>query len=124
MDALREELTGNSENQSQNGQVQQLARARLKTALAHKKPVVWEATSTRFDLRLVPNRLGFDYGARVRYVVFTVPERQLFTRNSEREHPVPAGVLSKQVKDLEFPVVDEAHHTVYVDAFGKELGKG
>lgn len=124
LDALREELTGDSENQSQNGRVQQLARVRLKTALAHKKSVVWEATSTRFDLRLIPTRLGFDYGARVRYVVFTVPERQLFTRNFEREHPVPAGVLSKQVKDLEFPFLDEAHHTVYVDEFGKKLGEG
>ncbi len=121
LDALREELTGKSTYQSQNGQVQQLARARLKAALREKRQVVWEATSTRFDLRLIPSRLGFDYGARVRYAVFTVPERELFVRNLEREHPVPSAVLAKQLEGLEFPFLDEAHTTEFVDSFGRAL---
>jgi len=122
LDALREELTGDSEDQSQNGQVQQLARARLKAALREKRKVVWEATSTRFDLRAIPTRLGFDYGARVRYAVFAVPEKDLFVRNREREHPVPAQVLSKQLEGLEFPFLDEAHCSEFFGPYGEKLG--
>jgi len=122
LDALREELTGDSENQSQNGQVKQLARARLKAALREKRKVVWEATSTRFNSRAIITRLGFDYGARVRYAVFAAPQRDLFVRNCEREHPVPAQVLVKQLEALEFPFLDEAHSTEFFGPYGEKLG--
>lgn len=122
LDALREELTGDSEDQSHNGQVQQLARARLRAALREKRRVVWEATSTRFDLRVIPTQFGFDYGARVRYTVFAVPQKDLFVRNCEREHPVPAQVLVKQLEGLDFPLLDEAHSTEFFGPYGEKLG--
>lgn len=109
MDDLREELTGNAEDQSKNGQVLQLARERLREYLRAKRPVIWDATNLRRDFRRVPIELGFDYGAYVRLVVFQLPEKLLASRIAARERRVTDGVLEKQLSGLQFPYADEAH---------------
>ena len=113
LDQLRLELTGKREDQSMNGQVIQLARERLKDCFRNHRDVVWDATNLVRAQRNSVLQTGFDYGASVTLAVFHLPEMLIVQQNSEREHPVPVQVLGRQLGNLDFPYLDETHHTIY-----------
>lgn len=113
MDEIRQELTGNLSDQSQNGQVRSLAKERLKEHLRRGDRVVWDATNLRRDFRRLPLSLGRDYGAFTRLIVFHMPRAELIRRNRERPHPVPDSVLESQLDSLQWPALDEAHQVVF-----------
>jgi predicted kinase len=117
LDELREELSGKRADQSMNGQVLQAAREQLKAHLRKHENVVWDATSLFRTHRSVVLQLGFDYNAFVKLVVFHLPESLIEGRNQQRQHSVSGNVLARQLQNVDFPYLDEAHTTFYVDAF-------
>lgn len=117
LDELREELSGKRADQSMNGQVLQAAREQLKVHLRKHENVVWDATSLFRTHRSVVLQLGFDYNAFVELVVFHLPESLIEQRNRQRPYSVSSNVLARQLQNVDFPYLDEAHATLYVDDF-------
>ncbi|MGL4611385.1 MAG: AAA family ATPase [Trueperaceae bacterium] len=115
LDDLREELSGKRDDQSMNGQVVQAAREQLKAHLRKHEDVIWDATSLFRTHRSIVLQLGFDYKAFVSLAVFHLPESLIEQRNRQRQHAVPTNVLTKQLQNTDFPYLDEAHNTIYID---------
>lgn len=95
---------------TKEGQVIQLAKKRLREALAAKKKVVWDATSLRLDGRSAIVGLGHDYHALTTIVAFATPPDILFKRNKTRSHQIPNSVIEKQLDSLEWPTACESHY--------------
>ncbi|WP_027857896.1 AAA family ATPase [Marinobacterium jannaschii] len=123
LDEIRRELNGGQESQKNRGRVLQLAKERLKTALAKKRNVVWDATNIRRDFRKVVCDYGRNYGALVTMVVFQLAESILIKRDSERSRSVGRDVISDQIDRLQWPEFSEAHRTMIVGENGKLLSK-
>lgn len=109
LDSLRQTLNGKREDQKNRGQVLQLAKTRLKQALAQKENIVWDATNLRSDFRKIIADLGRDYHALVSMDVFLLPEKQLLKNNRERKYSVPDSVITKQIESYQMPLLDEVH---------------
>lgn len=114
LDALREEIAGNREDQSMNGQVLQAAKERLKAAFRKGERVIFDATNLRRELRGSTLQLGIDYGAHTRILALQTPLTTLQNRNKKRQHPVRESVLQRQLEMLEWPELDEAHRVEIV----------
>lgn len=121
MDALREQVTGKASDQSANGKVRHLAQDALKEHLRRKDNVIWDATNLRKDFRRPLVDLGVRYHALVTLVVFHLPEKEILARNSQRQRVVPSSVVQKQLRNIEWPYLHEAHEVMYVDVDGKTL---
>jgi len=121
LDALRRELTGNVSNQRLNGRVRQLAQARFRAALRAKRDVVWDATNLTRSVRHAILSRARDYRAHTTLVLFAVDPASLAKRNAQREHPVPDGVLGRQLRRVEWPEEHEADRTLHIDAAGQCL---
>lgn len=116
LDELREELSGKRADQSMNGQVLQAAREGLKAHLRKHENVVWDATSLFRTHRSIVLQLGFDYNAFVTLVVFHLPESLIEQRNRQRQYSVSGNVLARQLQNVDFPYLDEAHMVLYIDS--------
>ncbi|WDE06749.1 AAA family ATPase [Thalassomonas viridans] len=123
LDDIREELNGKRECQKSRGQVLQLAKTRLKTALAGKRNVVWDATNIRKDFRKVLCDLGRDYHALVTIVAFQVQEKTLRKNNRNRQHRVADEVIDRQISRLQWPELSEAHRMLLIDENGRVLSR-
>lgn len=116
LDELREELSGKRADQSMNGQVLQAAREQLKAHLRKHENVVWDATSLFRTHRSVVLQLGFDYNAFVELVAFHLPESLIEQRNRGRPYSVSSNVLARQLQNVDFPYLDEAHRITYIES--------
>ena len=123
LDEIRAELNGKRDCQKNRGQMLQLAKQRLKTALANKRNVVWDATNIRKDFRKIICDLGFNYGALITVVVFQIRESSLRVNNRNRKHAVGEDVVTNQINKLEWPTFTEAHRLVVIGEKGQELLK-
>ena len=109
LDAIRAEIAGNARDQSRNDHVLVLARERLRQHLRDQRDVVWDATSLLRDFRAPVLGLTHDYHATTTIALALTPPSQCFARNSERDHPVPAAILTRQLDQFMWPSVEEAH---------------
>ncbi|WP_299490998.1 AAA family ATPase [uncultured Shewanella sp.] len=114
LDNIRQEINGKRACQKNLGQVLQLAKFRLKTALANKRDVVWDATNLRFDHRKMICDLGREHGALVTLVVFHLKEATLRSGNRQRSHAIPNEVITRQIEQWQWPSMTEAHRTLIV----------
>ncbi|WP_299011076.1 AAA family ATPase [uncultured Shewanella sp.] len=114
LDDIREEINGQRGCQKNLDQVLQLAKLRLKQALANKQDVVWDATNLRFDHRKIICDYGRDYGALVTLVVFHLKESTLRAGNLQRIHAIPSEVISRQIEQWQWPSMSEAHRILVV----------
>lgn len=121
LDQLRFEISGNRFDKTINGQVIQEAMKRLKANLRVGTKVVWDATNIRREHRKGLLSLAEDYKALSTMIVFQEPEKSLFARNANREHPVPEGVLKSQIKSWQFPEADEADRMIIMNESGLAL---
>ncbi len=121
LDKIREELNGKRSCQKHRGQVLQLAKSRLKAALAKKQNVVWDATNIRKDFRQIICDLGLNYGALITLVAFQVKESTLRSHNKSRRHVVGDDIITSQVAKLEWPSITEGHRMLIIGEKGKEL---
>lgn len=121
LDEIRKELNGRRECQKNRGQVLQLAKTRLKNALANKRNVVWDATNIRKDFRNTICELGENYGALVTIVAFQLKESSLRVNNQNRQFAVCDDVVSSQLNKLEWPWTTESHRFLIIGEKGLEL---
>ena len=113
-DAIRLELTGNAEDQSQNGLVFGIAKRRVADLLRQGKNVVIDATSLSVKDRKDWVKIANDTGATaVAYAVKT----DLATakaRNAARTRKVPEWVIEKQFAKFTVPTKSEGFESVTV----------
>ncbi len=55
------------------------------------------------------------------YKILKTEETHL--NNEQRRHRIPKDVLIRQIEQMEFPELDEAHRTLIVGSQGKTLAK-
>ncbi len=123
LDEIRAELNGKRDCQKNKGQVLQLAKLRLKTALASKRNVVWDATNIRKDFRKIICDLGLNYGALITIVALQIKEGTLRTNNKNREHVIDDDIIFGQLSKLEWPSFTEGHRMITVGEKGLVLSK-
>lgn len=123
LDEIRKEINGKRECQKNRGKILQLAKFRLKKALANKRHVVWDATNIRKDFRSSICELGENYGALITTVVFQISESSLKSNNQDRSFEVSEDVISSQMSKLEWPWFSEAHRTLIIGEKGQVLLK-
>nr|DAQ21417.1 MAG TPA: AAA domain protein [Caudoviricetes sp.] len=106
-DAIREELTGNYEDQEHNEEVFKIFHNRIRKNLENKKNVIADATNlTMKSRRAIMMRVN---GLNVRKVCVIIPKPfgQCKKDNLHREHPVPDFVLNKQIMKFQIPFYNE-----------------
>ncbi|MDG5803094.1 RNA ligase family protein [Streptomyces ossamyceticus] len=105
-------------DQRANAEVLRAGLDRLDAALAAGGTVVWDATSLTRQQRSLVHAIAHRRDALLTHAVVLVDEDELVRRNARREHPVPAEVLTAQVRRFSPPYPGDAHRTWYVGASG------
>lgn len=121
LDDLRERVGKARGDQTENGRVLQAAREELKEHLRNKRKIVWDATNLRRDMREGIAQLAMEYHAHVAIAAFHVAASEVRKRNRQRHHPVPEGVVERQLERVQWPYVGEAHRVVHIDAHGNTV---
>jgi predicted kinase len=117
-DRMREELTGDPSDQSQNYLVFQRCMDRVRTLLGEGHEVVFDATNCSEALRSMPVQAGRWSGAEVVGYFFDASLTEALRRNQLRPRAVPEDVIRKQYRLLEPPALYEADRHCAVDADG------
>lgn len=115
LDEIRRELTGKESDQKLNAQVVQIAKERLKVALAKKQKIIYDATNLRKDLRQKLLSLAENYGAYTEIVFFAKPFTSAKKANRFRARQVDNKVMAYQLDRLQVPELQEAHRLLYID---------
>lgn len=113
-DAIRVELTGNAEDQSQNGRVFAVAKKRVNDYLAQGKNTVIDATSLNQKERKDWINIGKANNAEVRAYFVDTPVSVCKSQNNKRERKVPEWVIDKQANKLFAPTKEEGFDSVTV----------
>lgn len=111
-DDIRLELTGNAEDQTQNGRVFGIARSRVNNLLAQGKNAVIDATSLNPKDRLDWIRIGKANGAEIIAYVVKVPIDVAKKRNVGRNRVVPDWVIDKQAAKFVMPQQSEGFNKI------------
>lgn len=117
LDDLRE-ARGARADQRANADVLREGLDRLDAALAAGGTVVWDATSLNKQQRSLVHAIARRRDALITHAVVLVDEEELVRRNARREHPVPPGVLTAQLRRFGPPYPGDAHRTWYIGASG------
>ena len=108
LDAIREELGIDPQDQPAQGTVLQHARTKLKRSLAAGNDTLWDATCLTRNLRGPLLQLGLDYHAITEiHWRWTTPSAAQ-AQNARRAQPVPEATLHSQVRRWQSPAVGEA----------------
>lgn len=99
-DKVREELTGDASNQTQNERVFSRVYNQLTSYLEHGKNVVYDATNCRSHHRYKIISVCENYAYRIICVMSTTPISDCIARNNERNKPVPEDVIEKMYFNL------------------------
>ena len=106
-DAIREELFGDANDQSNNKLVFKTLHNRAKEALLDCKDVIYDATSLTKDIRAnIIKEVGGEALA-INCLFFDVSLKQCLRRNKKRDRKVPKKVIKDMAKRLEKPTKDE-----------------
>ena len=113
-DAIRLELTGNAEDQSQNGKVFEVARKRVNDILAQGKNAIIDATSLTIRDRKDWIDIAKNNNAEVRAYFIDTPVSICKSQNNKRQRKVPEWVIDKQAAKLYAPTKSEGFDSVTV----------
>lgn len=111
-DALRQELLGSVQDQTQNGRIFAVARDRVNKFLAEGHNVIIDATSLNPKERRDWIKIAHDNGAEVHAHFVSVSVEIAKARNLQRLRQVPDWVIDKQVAKLQAPSKNEGFHSV------------
>lgn len=111
-DAIRLELTGDAEDQSQNGRVFAIAKKRVSDYLSQGKNTVIDATSLSIKDRKDWIDIGKSNNAEVRAYFIDTPVSVCKSQNNKRERKVPEWVIDKQASKLFPPTKSEGFDSV------------
>ncbi len=118
-DRMRELLTGDPADQSQNYMVFQRCMDRVRTMLREGREVTFDATNYSRELRSMPVQAARWSAAEIVSYYFDVDREVLLTRNLHRRRQVPESVILKQSRLLTVPALYEADRQFAVDAEGE-----
>lgn len=113
-DAIRQELTGDAEDQSQNGKVFDIARKRVNDILAQGKNAIIDATSLSIKDRKDWIEIGRKNDANVRAYFIDTPVSVCKSQNNKRTRKVPEWVIDRQASKLYPPTREEGFDSVTV----------
>jgi predicted kinase len=113
-DVIRLELTGNAEDQSQNGKVFEIAKKRVNDILSQGKNAIIDATSLSVRDRKDWIDIAKANNAEVRAYFVDTPVSVCKSQNNKRQRKVPEWVIDKQASKLYPPVKDEGFDSVTV----------
>jgi predicted kinase len=111
---------GSRADQSANHEVLTEGLRLLDEALARGTNVVWDATSLLRQQRGLVDGVARRRNALIEHRVHLAPAGVLEERNAQRAHPVPANVMTAQVRRFDPSYPGEAHRAVYVDTVGDD----
>ena len=106
-DVIREELTGNYEDQDHNEEVFKIFHDRIRKNLESKKNVITDATNlTMKSRRAIMMKVN---GLNITKICVIIPKpfEQCKEDNLHRQHPVPEDVLDKQIRRFQIPFYEE-----------------
>jgi predicted kinase len=106
-DAIRVELTGTADDQTQNGRVFQVAKKRVNDYLAQGKNAIIDATSLNPKERKDWINIGKANNAEVIAYFINVSPEVAKQRNNSRLRKVPDWVIDRQVSKLIVPTKSE-----------------
>jgi protein phosphatase len=118
-DRMREELTGDPADQSQNYLVFQRCMDRIRDRLREGGEVTFDATNYSEKLRSAPVQAARWVGAEVGAYFFDLALSEAMARDRERRRSVPDDVIRRQHRLLEPPALYEADRHFVVDADGE-----
>jgi len=108
MDTIREEVTGDPTDQTQNALVVSLARQKFMTAVSHGVPTIyWDNTTTQRKYRKEMIQTGKKGGYEVIAVHFNIPFDICESRNNSRARIVPREILVRMQSQLQPPDMGE-----------------
>lgn len=113
-DAIREELTGNYEDQEHNEEVFKIFHDRIRKNLENKKNVIADATNlTMKSRRAIMQKIN---GIDVYKVCYIIPKafEKCKIDNQNREHSVPNEVLDKQIRRFQIPFYEEGFDEICI----------
>lgn len=113
-DSIREELTGDPSDQSQNYRVFQVAKKRVNDLLSQGKNAIIDATSVSVRDRKDWIQIGRDNNAEVRAYFIDTPIDVCKSQNRKRQRRVPDEVIDRQASRLESPTKAEGFDIVTV----------
>lgn len=113
-DAIRVELTGNAEDQSQNYRVFEVAKRRVDNLLSQGINAIIDATSVSVKDRKDWIDIGKKNNAEVRAYFVDTPVDLAKARNRKRERKVPEEVIDRQASRLQPPTKAEGFDVVTV----------
>jgi predicted kinase len=111
-DAIREELTGDATDQSQNYRVFQVAKKRVSDLLAQGKNAIIDATSVSIRDRKDWIDIAKSNNAEVRAYFVDTPVDVSKNQNRKRARKVPDEVIDRQASKLEAPTKAEGFDSV------------
>ena len=111
-DAIREELTGDATDQSQNYRVFQVAKKRVNDLLAQGKNVIIDATSVSVRDRKDWIDIAKANNAEIRAYFIDTPIDVCKSQNRKRQRQVPDEVIDRQASRLESPTKAEGFDSV------------
>ena len=111
-DAIRQELTGDATDQTQNHRVFSIARRRVNDELAQGKNVIIDATSLNVKDRKDWVEIGRVNNAEIRAYYVDVSINVAKERNAKRARQVPEWVIDKQLNKLQPPTREEGFDSV------------
>jgi len=111
-DAIRVELTGNAEDQSQNARVFTIAKKRINDYLSSGKNAIIDATSLSVRDRKEWIEIAKTNNAEVRAYFVDTPVDVAKRQNASRNRKVPEFVIDKQASRLQSPTKSEGFDSV------------
>lgn len=112
-DELREELTGDENNQDANADVFAEMLKRTKEALKEGKDVIYDATNlNRKRRRGLLSQLPRHVHKAIAYMATTY--ENTVSQNSQRERQVPIEVIQRMYKNLQIPICSEGWNTIEI----------
>jgi predicted kinase len=111
-DAIRQELTGDAEDQTQNGRVFDVAKRHVDNSLSQGKNTIIDATSLSVKDRKDWIEIGKANNAEVRAYFVDTPVDVAKRQNSNRTRKVPEFVIDKQANKLHSPTTVEGFDSI------------
>lgn len=113
-DDIREEVSGNAADQSQNEKVWKIAFSRLHKALKGDKSVIFDATSVNPKARKPLVKIGKQYKCEIVACVFPVTLQVAIQRQANRDRKVPDSVIENFYNRFKMPSVSEGFDRIFV----------
>ncbi len=113
-DKIREEVTGDISNQTQNDVVFGRVYGQLRTNLENGKNVIYDATNCRSTYRYKIIDVCKDYAYTIICIMSTTPISECIRRNDERSRIVPEDVIEKMYFNLRKhpPIIFEGYDLI------------